>query len=253
MDLSKGFTDVAASYTMTVLHDHGFNRTLRFTRPKHLNEYWFELNTAPGSLTFLGDGEAYVFAHNHEKDMFRIFRSGVRKDGSLQIDPAHWSTKLASNGESVSVYSKQVFEQLAAEELADGEKDFPGVTEAWTKHVEDYYTDSESDALEALSAFSFGAVNRVSCICGEHVDVERDGLVPLKFTSKHRGSGHRRSIRAVDGFEFPDNSDLDLTEFTPWYLFACSAIVWGISRYDASKRPGPVLELPNPAAAKAVA
>src|SRR3954466_1726422 len=74
-------------HEVTVLHDDGLYRHLRFRSPDH-SAYWFDLITVPGCLIFRGDGDSFVFSRT--EDMFGFFRSS--REGS--INPTYWSEKL---------------------------------------------------------------------------------------------------------------------------------------------------------------
>ena len=70
------------AHEMTVLHDDGLYRHLRFTAMHLCNDaewrttngfYWFDLATWPGTLTINGDCGTYTFSRT--TDMFEFFRS----------------------------------------------------------------------------------------------------------------------------------------------------------------------------------
>lgn len=95
-------------HEMTVLHDDGCYRHLRFRSPDS-SEYWFDLVTWPGVLAYRGDvGDGYMFAR--EPDMFTFFRG-------RRPDPGYWAEKLGAGRSSVKCYSEERFKQLVVEHL----------------------------------------------------------------------------------------------------------------------------------------
>lgn len=202
-DIAARFARDTAGHELTVLHDDGLYRHLRFMQPRPGSScYWFELITVPGALIFRGDGESFVFSRLD--DMFQFFRSGIRKDGSIHINPGYWLEKLTSDRNACMQYSEKLFTQRVAEYLAECEEDTPGVTAAWGKHLGefsgDYDTSSEGSARQALNDFEF---------------------LPA-------GDAGRP-------FTFEDTWEWSFRDYDWWFLWACHAICWGIQRYDAAK------------------
>ena len=202
---AERFDDETKHHKLTILHDDGLYRHLRFMsqppgKPPE-SAYWFELITVPGSLTFRGDGESFVFAR--ERDMILFFRSNPDRN-TIRISPDYWAEKLTSSRDAAKVYSREVFEQHVAEDLEEAEERWPGVTDGWTLHADDpfdYDLDHEDSARQALVDF------------------------------RHIAAGHDST------FEFTDTWEWDLKDFDWWYLWACHAIVWGIARYDEARKP----------------
>src|SRR5690606_19663157 len=126
-EIAARFANDTADHQMTVLHDDGVYRHLLFRDPQH-SFNWFELITTPGQLVFSGDGDSYVFRRT--TDMFDFFRSGIYRDGSLNINPGYWSEKLASSRDAATSFSEELFKAEVAKTLADVEDDYPGVDAA---------------------------------------------------------------------------------------------------------------------------
>lgn len=92
-------------HVLTVLHDDGLYRHLRFCNP-FSSEYWFDVISAPGILTVHGDMGTYTLAR--ERDMFAwVGFRGI--DGGISYD--YWAQKLvAPQGRaSVQEFSQRVF------------------------------------------------------------------------------------------------------------------------------------------------
>jgi hypothetical protein len=96
------------AHEMTVLHDDGLYRHLRFKSPDH-GAYWFDIITWPGCLTIRGDlNTGYTFARM--ADMFEFFRG-------KGINPGYWAEKLDAGINSVKEYSEDRFRQLVVDHL----------------------------------------------------------------------------------------------------------------------------------------
>jgi hypothetical protein len=108
-EIADRFHQDTTRHQMTVLHDDGLYRHLRFMRAGG-GEFWFDLITWPGCLTIRGDyGDAYTFTR--ERDMFPFFRA----DRHWGINPHYWSQKLDGRRQSATEYSEDVFRQTVCE------------------------------------------------------------------------------------------------------------------------------------------
>lgn len=202
-DSAARFKADTANHQMTVLHDDGLYRHLRFKSP-HNSFYWFDLITWLGRLAFCGDGQAFVFARM--EDMFAFFRMG----STYGINPVYWSEKLVTDPKAAESYSVEKFTAQVGEALAEAEKTHLGVTAAWAEHVEDAYdTNYEVNARQALDDFEFKP------------DDAPTSLKPFRF---------------LDTWEW------SLKDWDWSFLWCCHAIVWGIAQYDASKAETPAVE-----------
>lgn len=112
-EIAARFARDTAKHQMTVLHDDGLYRHLRFMNPKN-SEYWFEIVTWPGSLAMRGDaGDGYIFTRLN--DMFEFFRS----DRRWGINPHYWAEKLGGGRRSVKQYSEARLRQLVVERFVE--------------------------------------------------------------------------------------------------------------------------------------
>jgi hypothetical protein len=110
-EIAARFARDTAGHEMTVLHDDGLYRHLRF-RARRSSEYWFDLVTWPGCLTMRGDvGDGYTFARL--ADMFEFFRS----DRDWGINPHYWAEKLGGGRASVKEYSEDVLRRCVVEQF----------------------------------------------------------------------------------------------------------------------------------------
>ena len=246
-ETAKRFARETAQHEMTVLHDDGLYRHLRF-EPKGHTFYWFDLITTPGQLIFSGDGESFVF--RRLTDMFQFFRSGLMRDGSIEINPVYWSEKLASGREAATSYSQKLFEEKVAETLKTVEDDYPGIKAAWAEHIEsEFNIEYEEEALRALSSFEFGEAHRAECrACDWKFEDERYTVAARKAREHRYEAGDEHSAPVQDlTFAFSDMGEMQLQDFHWWFLWASNAIVWGIARYDRIRKYG-LQKLATPAA-----
>lgn len=188
------FQRETAKHEMTILHEDGLYRHLRFKSPTD-SAYWFDLITVPNALIFRGDGESFVFSRL--EDMFQFFRSALRKDGSIQIDPGYYAEKLTSDRASVMKYDEDRFAQTVkdwtVEAIRDGRAP-RGMGRAVREDVLDNWEiGDESLARQLLNDFEF------------------------------------------KGFRFHDAWEVSFRDFDWWFLWACYGICWGIRQYDQAK------------------
>lgn len=220
-------------HEMTILHDDGLHRHLRFRSPDH-GHYWFELITVPGALIFRGDGDSYVFART--TDMFEFFRS---RNGS--INPHYWAEKLTIPGgrRAITEYDPDLFEQRVKEHVAEAIRfgDAPrGIGRAVTEMLRHGDIGWEEGARGELERFEHGAKVRMSCLCrgGAEFDAEDYAGASL-WRSGHRGIGHMVDETRIAGWRFHDTYEWSFRDYDWWFLWACTAIVYGIAKYDEAR------------------
>jgi hypothetical protein len=196
-DIAARFARDTADHAMTVLHDDGLYRHLRFqrqvwqpplVRPLTSGFYWFDLITVPGALIFRGDGESFVFARM--KDMFEFFRGSAWKD---EPNLGYWAEKVTSDRDSLKKYDSALFVKTMKDHYLElvREGDVPpGTSKALLSRAEDYDLSYEVNARAFLDDF-------------EH-----------------------------KGFRFHDTWEWDFQDYDWWFVWACHAIVWGIAQYD---------------------
>jgi hypothetical protein len=143
-DSKARFVSDTDKHVMTVLHDDGLYRHLRFKAPD-TGFYWFDLVTWPGHLSITGDMGALTFARL--ADMFAFFRQGA------DINPGYWGEKVVAG--EVRAYSEDAFREWVADNVTRGKESKPDLE--W-KRI-DYYVE-----LEVLdeSCYRDGAVAAVS-------------------------------------------------------------------------------------------
>jgi hypothetical protein len=193
--VAKRFAGECGNHQMTVLHDDGLYRHLRFTAREGYS-YWFDLITWPGSLTFNGDMGTWVFSR--VEDMFDFF-------GGSYVNYDYWGEKVRAG--QTKAYCEELFKQLVtehAQELIDSGDQPAALMAAINEDIfeEDY--SYETGARQLLDEFRF-------------MPPAAEGIV----------SGLE--------FQFADTWEWGFRTYTVHYLYACHAIQWGIGQYRSAK------------------
>ena len=127
-------------HEMTVLHDDGLYRHVRFQKPGTVIMH-FDLITWPGSLAIKGDMDGFMFSRI--ADMFAFFRA----DG-YRVNPTYWSEKVAGRRASVMSYSAREFETQVFSYLDDIARDEPERAEhvaTARKRIQEAIADGEAE------------------------------------------------------------------------------------------------------------
>lgn len=184
-----------AGHQMTVLHDDGLYRHLRFKHPDN-GFYWYDLVTWPGHLTICGDMDTFTFARI--KDMFEFFH---QMHGGINAD--YWSEKLQGprrGRDLAKSYSSEKYRARVNE---------------WVEYVTKDMSADEAAALrEAVSDRLFNDWSG-----WEYSEEIARGLL---HEFDH------------DGRQVYDPSDWDLREYDSVFLWCLWAIVRGIEQYRAA-------------------
>lgn len=230
-ETAERFKRDTAKHAMTVLHDDGLYRHLRFHAPDS-SFYWFDIVTWPGTLAFRGDvGAGYIFSR--VEDMFTFFRRNGNEHG---INPGYWAEKLSDGGKSVREHSEDVLKANLDPWLADYEKEYPDL-------LADYeMAKARYDAAKPIQRWPYGNVKKPS---EPKSPVEiRDLIADYEDDDRLRfPDGARELLGELEGYGVvSDTWEWNLSDWSWEYLWACHAIVWGIAQYDvANKRSVEVL------------
>ncbi|MFL5910506.1 MAG: hypothetical protein ACJ768_08085 [Gaiellaceae bacterium] len=153
-EIAERFARDTRDHRLTVLHDDGLHRHLRFSsNPRGYGEYWFDLITWPGRLAMCGDiGQDYVFSRL--PDMFEFFRA----DRRWGINPHYWAEKLGGGRNSVKEYSEELLRQRVVEQFVEDAK-WGGVPAGTGKHLRTWVLNEdlsdEHTARNVLEDFAF--------------------------------------------------------------------------------------------------
>lgn len=205
------FARDVAEHQLTVLHDDGLYRHIRFKRPSTGINH-FDLVTWPGHLAICGDLEGYTFRRT--SDMFEFFRAASGWNTGL-INPQYWAQKLVARAAPEKQYSEEKCRQIIAEYVDDIVVHDPGGWAGLRKAVERRVLATDLDLL-----YDEGSAREA---LGDFVH----GRPP------ERGEVDRR-------FRFEDAWEWDLSDWDFHFLRACYAIQWGIGQYDRRPVPAPV-------------
>lgn len=233
-DAAERFQRDTAGHEMTIVHDDGLHRHLQFKAPG-ASFYGFELVTWPGSLAIRGGMDGFMFSRI--MDMFEFFRG-------KRINPDYWAEKTEGGRDSCKRYSQEKFCQVVKERFVEEVRD-GGTPRGLGKAVRAEILNSdeigwEDDARRVLDEFEYGALFKVSCLCGDAAEFAEEYGASLWRSSHIRSSSavhHRSSVERVEGFRFDDTWDWDFREYTAQFLWCCHAIVWGIRQYDKARVP----------------
>lgn len=196
-----------ANHVLTVLHDDGVYRHLRFGTPGGSSVYCFHLITYPGGLLYRGDMGDFVFERLH--DMLQFFR---RPDNEkrYRIDLRYWAEKVtASERGGTREHDPDGF----AAEIRRLRREW--VRENW----HDTTREQRRDLWESID-------DQVLCYAD---DEHRGPVAAYDFTWRDDG------VR----FQFRDlfDSDHAFKRYTHSFMWCCFALVWAIGVYDAAKQP----------------
>jgi hypothetical protein len=223
-------------HEITVLHDDGPYRHLRFKSPDQ-SAYWFDIITWPGCLTVRGDlNSSYTFAAT--TDMFGFFR-GNSHNGS--INPDYWTQKLTTPGgrDAITNYDPELFEQQVKGHVVTAIRggDTPrGLGRAITRMLTEGDIGWEDGARAELERFEHGAKVRLSCLCRATAEFDADEYVSGSlWRGDHRSIGHMTDETRVEGWRFHDVWEWSFRDYDWSFLWACQAIVWGIAQYNVAK------------------
>lgn len=214
-EIYRRFATEIYEHQMTVMHDVGLYRHLRFKRPDN-SFYWFDIITWPGSLVIKGDMGTYVFTRL--QDMFEFFGTG-------DMNPDYWAEKTPSCGRDATIktYDPQSVRKYIGSYIEDA-----------VAYQESYQEDAaETPEQGAAAVADYRA--RLSA----HVDRE---LFPAAIDSFVADHSEEEMRDALERFEFEgkrfwsDTREWDLTEYTAQFLWCCLAIPYAIRTYRTTKQ-----------------
>ena len=195
--LRKLFNSDIEDHVITVMHEDGLYRHLRFRDPAH-GMYWFDLITWPGNLTINGDMGTYTFAR--VEDMFKFFTG--------YINTGYWAEKERSRGRSeLKEHDGDSFKAWVVQDFWEYSRDMDAKkAKRWwasiREHVFARYASHDTDFREGCNA-----------AMDEIID---DGASP---------GGHYEDLWENSWAKYP------------WHFeWSLAAIVTGIRTYNAVKK-----------------
>ncbi|MBX9150041.1 hypothetical protein [Rhodococcus qingshengii] len=192
MTPKEWFDRDTAEHQMTILHDDGVYRHVRFAQPGTSMMHW-DLVTWPGHLCIDGDLDSFTFSREH--DMFGFFAMDRGR-----INPHYWAEKITNRSVQTRVYEPDKAKARIIEAFLEQRHLMSAPAgPAWRSLRE-----------EVLDEFTLGDESLI-----------RDALARWSFTD----------VDSSERWEFSDTWEWDLREWDYHYLMACYAIAWGIQKY----------------------
>ncbi|MDQ0809918.1 hypothetical protein QFZ63_001632 [Streptomyces sp. B3I7] len=114
-EIAARFARDTAAHRMTVLHDDGLYRHLRFAAPERGSVGPFDLITWPYNLVVKA-GWTFHFDIDATPDMFNLFRKTAF---SGEINPGYWSEKVRAGRDEIEGYNPNLFEEQVKQHVVD--------------------------------------------------------------------------------------------------------------------------------------
>ena len=194
-------------HEMTIQHDDGLFRHIRFAKPGTGIDY-FNLTTFPNHLCISGDRGTYVFSR--VEDMFRFFRNDRNT-----INPSYWGEKL----ESLSRLGG--YKRFSVEEFQEQVTD-------WFKQYR--YDAEDKELMDKIWADIKGRVIGPANDEGWGWEAMRS-VLEYKYEEKYDDG-----FPVPDGIEvkniFDDFGEHECSRYEGNYLWCLWAIIHGIKMYD---------------------
>jgi len=198
--IKEYFQNDVKYHEMSILHNEGLYRHLRFKNPKSYNMY-FDLITFPGGLLVRGDMGCWEF--ERIEDMFEFFR---RED----INPHYWAEKIQSDSRfgrtrefKPEIWKKKIreyWEYFYEYDLGSNE-----AKEVWSEIEGQILDDEDSEYMMTTNIMNFD-VSHINPQFGSFDMMESLG---------------------------------DGKEYTQHYIWICCAIVWAIGVWDRELKERP--------------
>jgi len=211
------FLSDVAKHSMTILHDDGVYRHLRFSSGSFNQQ--FDIVTYPWHLVFSGDMGCYVF--NRLEDMFRFFRASDRK--GLYINTGYWGEKLeaVARHNGYHKYNPEFARENVNTRVDEWIKE-AGLSKEDAEELR-YHLDEEINYDDGMHE-AYRTINEFSHKVGEDAYWAQDtrSLVKTKVPN-------------FNTFQFQDIFEWRWEDYTYHYVWCCYAIAWGIMKYDELK------------------
>jgi len=109
------FKRATAGHEVSVLHEDGLYRHLRFQTPGNGSSYGYDLITWPYNLVIRG-GWTFTFTIDATEDMFDLFR---RTSFPGEINPSYWQEKVTAGRDEIEGFNDSLFEQQVKQHVVD--------------------------------------------------------------------------------------------------------------------------------------
>jgi len=242
-EIAARFARDTAAHEMTVLHDDGLYRHLKFMNPEHGSFGAFQVITWPYNLV-VKTGWTFHFDVDATPDMFDLFR---RTALTGQINPGYWSEKVRAGRDEVEGFDPDLLKAEVASTLADWMRDDlgyrvakrakelgfapkemeakPGIRRELARQVRSEWMNANRQLREAVEGHFF------SDMADYNIEYESEAHRALHDFS-YQPEGDDREYP----YYFADWHEWRLKDFTPGFLHSCYAIRHGIDVYDAARK-----------------
>lgn len=220
-DAGAHFAADTAGHEMTVLHDDGLYRHIRFAHRASLTR--FDLITWPGSLTIEGSHGTWTF--RRDPDMFEFFN----RSNHVNVD--YWAEKLPDGRDAGKKYSEDATLRLLVEAYADHGRRYDEKAERYEADLSvwnatdwrDRYPMTARGPREPVKPPTVAELRR------QVADWRRDVLLADEGCAR----------RLLEDWEskdvVSDTCEWDLREYDYHLVWSCHAIAWGVRQYLAAK------------------
>ena len=246
-EVAARFASDTASHEMTVKHEDGLYRHLKFMNPEHGSFGAFELITWPYNLVVKA-GWTFHFDIDATPDMFDVFRRTALAE---QINPGYWSEKVRAGRDEVEGFDPDLLKGEIASTIAqwmrddlDNRIEAQGKARGFTGK-EIFGKSSLRRRLSGQVRSEWMAANRqLRKAVHEHFFGDMADY-NVEYESEAHRALHDFSYRPEgDTSEYPyyfaDWHEWRLKDFTPGFLHCCYAIRHGIDLWDAARKPAEV-------------
>lgn len=237
-----------AGHTVTVLHEDGLYRHLRFEGSAESSlgiypSYPFELITWPYNLVVKA-GWTFHFDIDATPDMFNLFRKTAF---SGEINPGYWAEKVRAGRDEVEGFEPHLLKWEIATTIAQWMRDDldiridkrakelgftprelstqPGVRKELARQVRGEWRNANRQLREAVQDHFFSEFADYNI---EYEEEAHRALHDFSFRAEGDDSLYPQC--------FADWHEWRLKDFTPGFLHCCHAIRCGIDVYDAARK-----------------
>ncbi|MEU6543959.1 hypothetical protein [Streptomyces sp. NPDC046859] len=246
-EMAARFARDTAKHEMTVLHEDGLYRHLKFMNPEHGSIGSFQIITWPYNLV-VKTGWTFHFDIDATEDMFDLFR---RTALTGQINPGYWSEKVRAGRDEVMGYDPDLLKAEVASTIAQWMRDDldarvwqqakemgfqpeelkarPGIRKELAHQVRSDWMSANRQLREAVHEHFFSDMADYS------IEYEAEAHRALhEFSFRPEGS------EAEYPYYFADWHEWRLKDYTPGFLHSCFAIRHGIDMWDATRKTAEV-------------
>lgn len=242
-EIAARFARDTSAHVMTVEHEDGLYRHLKFMAPESGSIGSFQLITWPFNLV-VKTGWTFHFDIDATPDMFDLFR---RTAVSGEINPGYWSEKVRAGRDEVEGFDPDLLKAEVASTLAQWMRDdLDSRVEKWAKEIG--FTQKELNAEPGLRKELARQVRPEWMKANSQLREAVEGHFfsdMADYNIEYESEAHRAlndfSYRPEgDDSEWPyyfaDWNEWRLKDYTPGFLHSCYAIRHGIDMWDAARK-----------------